>query len=189
MKPEWIVLGLGWMLLAGCAQRQPLERTEPICLESVSKDQVFSAAERTLTGLRFAIEKSDIQAGQLISYPLRGGQFFEFWRGDNAGLAETAEASLHSLERIAEVRMEAEGERVCVNCRVLVRRLSIPDRPVEGVSRSAGTFTDSGTRRQSLQMQEQVLAEAEWIPLGTDPALEAKILRLIEKTVSRGGEE
>jgi hypothetical protein len=85
--------------------------------------------------------------------------------------------------------MEAEGNQICVNCRVLVRRLSVPDRPIEGISRAGGTFTDGGTRRQSLQLREQVLSEAEWVSLGTDPELEAKILRLIEKTVMRGGRE
>lgn len=187
MKQKWIFLGFVLALPAGCASTKQREQTEPICLESVSMDQVFSAAEQILTRMQFAIEKSDIQAGRIITYPLRGAQFFEFWRGDNAGLSDTAEASIQSLQRIAEIRMEAEGNRVCANCRVLVRRLSVPDRPLEGMSRAGGFITDSGTRRQSLQMRQEVLAEAEWIDLGTDPRLEKKILRSIEKEVSRGG--
>jgi hypothetical protein len=54
------------------------------------------------------------------------------------------------------------------------------------MSRAGGLFTDSGTRSQSLQMRKDVLAQAEWIYLGTDPALEAKILRAIQETVQRG---
>lgn len=188
MKRHWLWMGIGLAVFGGgCGQSRQLDRTGPICLESVSKEAVFSAAERALAGMQFAIEKSDIQAGQIITFPLRGGQFFEFWRGDNASLADTAEASLHSLQRIAEVRIEAEGDEVCVNCRVLVRRLSVPERPVEGTARAGGIFTEGGIRRQSLQMRQPVLAEAEWVSLGTDPALEAKILRSIEKRVLGGG--
>ncbi|HOT71733.1 MAG TPA: hypothetical protein PLX18_01205 [Anaerohalosphaeraceae bacterium] len=187
MRSFWFGIGLGWMMFAGgCASRQQIEPAKPICLKSVSMDQVFSAAERTLVKMQFSIEKADPKVGQIITFPLRGAQFFEFWRADNADALDTAEASIHSLQRIAEVRLESEGEQVCLNCRVLVRRLSLPNRPLEGMSRAGGLFTDSGTRSQSLQMRKDVLAQAEWIYLGTDPALEAKILRAIQETVQRG---
>jgi hypothetical protein len=125
------------------------------------------------------------QAGQIITRPLRGGQFFEVWRQDNATAADAAESNLHSLQRSAEVRFGKMDSQVCVNCRVLVQRLSLPDQPIQGMGRASGQFTESSRREQRLQVSEKITDQAEWIYMGTDPALEELILRKIERAVGR----
>lgn len=183
----WIFTGL-MALGSGCQKQAQVEETLPICIEAASMDQVFSSAESVLTGMQFQIEKADRQAGQIITRPLRGGQFFEVWRQDNATAFNTAESNLHSLQRTAEVRFGRMDNEICVNCRVLVRRLSIPDEPIQGMGRASGLFTDGSRREQRLQMSQETVEEAEWSYLDRDQALEEVILRKIEKAVRRGGQ-
>ena len=158
----------------------------PICMESIPMDLLFSSAESVLTGMQFQIDKADRQAGQIITRPLRRGQFFEIWRQDNATGADVAESNLHSLQRIAEVRFDSEGSLVCTNCRVYVRRLSMPGQPIRGTRSTSYLFTDRSGSWQSLQIAPDIEEQAEWIYLGNDPDLEQAILRKIEKSIGRG---
>lgn len=182
----WVPVGL-LVFWSGCHKQNQVEeqKTMPICLDSAAMDQVFTSAESALTGMQFQIEKSDPQAGQIITRPLRGGQFFEFWRQDNATAAEAAESNLHSLQRTAEVRFEKIGNQICVNCRVLVHRLSLPDQPIRGMGRVSGLFTKSSRREQRLTISKPAAEQAEWIHIGTDPALEERILKKIEQAAGR----
>lgn len=173
--------------LTGCEKQAQVEETLPICLESVSMNQLFTAAESVLTGMHFQIDKSDRQAGQIITRPLRGGQVFEFWRQDNATAADTAEASMQSIQRIAEIRFDQVENSVCANCQVTVRRLSMPDQPIRGSSGIYDLYTESTGRGQGLQMKPEVEQQMEWISLGNDPGLEKLILQKIVKKISRGG--
>ncbi len=188
MKKCVFLIPVGLMVFwAGCHKQAQVEeqKTMPVCLDAVSMDQVFTSAESVLTGMQFQIEKLDRQAGQIITRPLRGGQFFELWRQDNATAADAAESNLHSLQRSAEVRFGKMDSQVCVNCRVLVQRLSLPDQPILGMGRASGQFTESSRREQRLQVSEKITDQAEWIYMGTDPALEELILRKIERAAGR----
>jgi hypothetical protein len=188
MKKYVFLMSVGLMAFwTGCQKQTQVEeqKTMPICLDAVSMDQVFTSAESVLSGMQFQIEKSDRQAGRIITRPLRGAQFFEVWRQDNATAADAAESNLHSLQRTAEVRFEKIENQVCVNCRVLVQRLSLPDQPIRGMGKVSGQFTESSRRRQRLQVSEKVTDQAEWIYMGTDPALEELILKKIERAAGR----
>ncbi len=188
MKKSIFFLFLGLLLgLVGCGKEAQMEKTVPICLESVSMNQLFASAERVLREMQFEIDKADQDAGQIITRPLRGGQFFEFWRQDNATAAASAESNLHSIQRIAEVRFDRTANAVCANCRVMVRRLSMPDQPIRGRGGTSGIFTESSRSRQSLQISSEVEGEVDWIYLGEDSALEQRILKKMEKDALGGG--
>ena len=181
-----ILVGLIGFCL-GCEKQVQMEETMPVCIDSDSMDHLFSAAESVLTGMQFQIDKSDRQARQIITRPLRGGQFFEFWRSDNATGADVAESSLHSIQRIAEVRFDWADGMACANCRVYVRRLSMPDQPI-GAGDASAMFTESSSHLQTLQLQPGVEEQIEWIHFGNDPALEQVILQKIQKAAQRGGQ-
>ena len=67
------------------------------------------AAERVLTRMHFAIEKLDAEQGVVKTRPLRGAQFFEFWRSDNVSSYDCEEANLQSVRRTVELRVKKEA--------------------------------------------------------------------------------
>ena len=133
-KRMFCMLGVLAVVLAGCGQEAQVEQTQPICVGAVSTEYLFSTTLGVLKGMQFQIDKADLEARQIITRPLRGGQFFEVWRQDNASGAAGAESNLHSTQRIAEVRFDQSGDLACANCRVIVRRLSMPESSVTGNS-------------------------------------------------------
>ena len=186
---KWIFLmAIGSVVFSlGCEKQMQLEETMPICLNSVSMDHLFAAAESVLEEMQFQIDKADRETGQIITRPLRGGQFFELWRQDNTTATDTLESSIQSLQRIAEIRFDWTDNMACANCRVYVQRLSVPEQPLAGTSMRSSMLTNSSGTLQRLRMNPQIEEQVEWIYLGDDPALEQVILKKVQRAVSRGG--
>ena len=176
------IIGLA-VNISGCASSQQTLSTDPLCLPNTLNEQAMLKAQAVLEKMHFDIEKFDPEAGYIRTRPLSGAQFFEFWRQDNASAQAAAQANLHSLQRVAELEFTPQNTTTCVQCRVQVLRLSIPERPVEGNRQIASIYTDSSYREQSLQMDPDDLSGIEWIDVGPDRDLERKILKLIQKEI------
>jgi len=172
-------------LLAGCG-KPVMTQAQPVCIEAVSQDRLMQAVEKTLDEMRFEIEKYDIENGVVRSRPLRGGQFFEPWRSDNAGGFNTAEANLQSVQRTVEVTLTGQQTGVCMECVVTAQRLSLPEQPIEGFNSAPALLTASDQSKQALDVEEERLEKMRWIDLGRDTALEQKIITRIQKTISKG---
>jgi len=179
-KGRYFAIAMGLLLLVGCSSEKQISPSEPVCLRSVAKSRIMGITEDVLTGMNFVIEKYDVEAGFVRTKPLRAGQVFEFWRRDNAAPAATAEANLHSIRRTAQLNVSEESGVVCTACNVGVERLSLPEREITGMSWLAGMFTDSDQTQQRLALRPEQQEGMAWIDLGPDPALERKILALIE---------
>ncbi len=171
--------------LAGCSSQQVAVATpEPLSVAGANKTRVMSVAEDVLTQMRFTVEKADTEKGYIRTRPLRGGQFFEFWRKDNASAAQFAEANLHSIQRTVELNITESDVGVQVKCDVGVRRLSLPENDRVARSRAANMFTSSSIAQQSLTVNAEQAQRMEWIELGPDPALETRILQLIQRRIT-----
>jgi hypothetical protein len=171
---------------AGCA-RQQASAPPPLKIRNMSKANVVAAAEDVLTRMHFAIEKADADAGYVKTRPLRGGQWFEFWRSDNASAYQGAQANVQSLQRTAEVNVSEIPGGVRVDCAVSVRRLSLPENDQVTMSRAAAMFTTSTGSLQRLEVNPDQAAGMEWIDLGPDGALAARILERIQKRIGSEG--
>jgi hypothetical protein len=158
---------------------------EPVCFSNSSVESAMEAAQAVLTGMHFEIEKYDLDARYIRTRPLSGAQFFEVWRQDNASASATAQANLYSLRRIAELDFTTQGAATCVQCRVGVQRLSMPEEPIEGMGRVAGSITESGSSLQTLEVDPGKLEKIEWLDAGGDPSLERRILERIEKRIQK----
>ena len=167
------------VLLQGCAFEERMATGEPIYIEGVSREAVFSAAEAVLGEMSFTIEKSDIDAGVITTSSLRGGQFFEFWRNDNAGTRGVVESNIHSIQRAVELGISNLNGKVLVKCDVKVHRLSIPEKGFAGTSDAAGMFTTGGGGMQTLELNKEQRKQMAWIDVGADAELESRILELI----------
>lgn len=188
---RWVAL-VGVALSLGCASR-PSEPgpAQTLRLESVAKEQAVRAAHDILSKMHFPIEKLDVEQGIVRTRPLRGAQFFEFWRSDNVGAFNTAEANVQSIRRIVEVRVKAlergsveatpEATAYGLECTVQTQRLALPGNPVAGVSQAYLIHTRSDSTLQTLDVTPQQQSQMAWIDLGDDPKLAAEIVRRIER--------
>jgi hypothetical protein len=180
-----LIMGVLAVLAGGCA-RVRMVQAQPVCIEAVSQDKLMQACEKMLVAMQFQIEKYDEERGVIRTRPLRGKQFFEFWRSDNANGFDSAESNLQSLQRTAELTFEMQSSRVCVACVVDTQRLSLPEEPIQSYYYAAGIYTGSGTSRQRLEVKGDRREEMRWVDLGRDEALEQKMLTKIQRIVKKG---
>ena len=171
------------VLLTSCASEDQIPEaipTQPVCQQGGPKELIMQVAEDTLRKMQFVIEKNDLQAGLIRTKRLRGGQFFEPWRTDNAGVSAKAESNMHSISRTVQIDVYQGSDSLwCIKCTSHTHRLSIPQVEVYGFSRASKTFTDSDTALQTLRLEADELT---WIDLGPDPDLERRILdRILSK--------
>jgi len=143
----------------------------------------MSAAETTLTRMHFDIEKADPIRGIIRTRPLTGAQFFELWRSDNVGPAHVAEASLHTIRRSVELRLQPSGNQVRIDCTVRVQRLSLPENEVASVSQAYRMYSRSTATLQRLELEPEQRENLAWIDLGDDPTLAARILKRIAQDI------
>ncbi len=185
MKKGFLLI---WAILAmaGCQKTSQVETVSPLCAQGVSVEQTMQAAEKELYRMGFELEKYDFADGILITRPLRGGQFFELWRGDNTSGQAFAESNMHSIRRIVQLRFRPDAGGVCMECQTQVQRLSINADTIRGRGSLAGQFTESSSRQQGLGVKAESKDAMTWIELGRDAALETKILRHIEKHITKG---
>ena len=151
------------------------------------KAELMKAAEDVLTEMHFTIEKADVDNGIIRTRPLPGAQFFEFWRSDNVGIRNTIAANLHSIRRTVTLNISQQKlpgddryhDELQMDCDVHVQRLSLPERQVNSSTRIYGIFSQSSPSLQRLQLNPEQAKQTEWIDLGSDPQLEAEILKRI----------
>ncbi len=173
------------LLLSGCASRQQSQLVEQICLSEITTQQAMQTAENVLSEMHFTIDKADVEQGFISTQPLTGAQWFEFWRSDNASSFNKAEANIQDIRRIVELNIGTTGNRLCIDCAVTVQRLSLPERQITSGARAYSMFTKSGESMQILKLDTEQKKAAAWVDLGKDPALETKIIKRVEKQLSK----
>ena len=143
--PLFIYAVLFW--LAGCAENKYIKTEEQVCLPGAAKANAMNTAESVLTGMHFTIEKLDAETGYIRTNPLSGAQSFEFWRTDNVGSFNRAEADLHSIRRTIELNLSEQSGQLCINCKATTQRLSLPqDQDAAGKG-----YTNLAESRRSAQ--------------------------------------
>ena len=172
-------------LLAGCGKQQQFKALEQICTPQIDKAKAMQSAENVLGKMQFTIDKVDAEQGLIRTKPLTGAQFFEFWRSDNVGSFNTAEANLQSIRRTAELTISQEADQLCIACNVNVERLNIPQRQISSSSQAYEMFSKSKPSIQSLKLERQQKRAGTWVSLGKDIRLQTKILKRLEKQIQK----
>jgi hypothetical protein len=194
----------GTLLGAGCggqnASRPPVQA---VYAERATRATVLQAAQEVLSRMQFPIEKLDVEQGIVRTRPLRGAQFFEFWRRDNASGFDVAEANLQTIRRTVELRVEigdtqraAPDEarpaadvnspgRVRIVCEVSVQRLSLPENEIPSISQTFRMHSESTATAQRVAVTPQQERAMAWMDSGKDPALAAKILKQVCRRLER----
>jgi len=176
-----VALLLALPQVTGCV---PEHRSEvavvPICVAGTDVREAMNIAEDVLGDMHFVIDKADSEVGLIRTKPLPAAQSFELWRSDNVGRYNTTEANLHSIRRIVELKIGTEGRELCIDCEVKTERLSIPEYEVTSSARAYRMFSESTESMQRLRLNPEQRAKMEWVDLGQDRELAAKILKRIE---------
>jgi len=177
----------GLVLLGnGCASQSFQQSTEQVCFPNTLSEQAMTAAQTVLKKMHFDIEKFDTDMLYVRTRPLSGAQFFEFWRDDNASAYAAAQSNLHSIRRTVELTFTPDGTTTCIQCRVQVSRLSMPEAPLVSTYQMGGLHTDSDSSFQTLEVDSDRMAESEWLDAGSDPSLERMILEKIQQQLQKG---
>lgn len=175
---------MGLALVAGCATAQkPAPKGGSVNIADISVAEAIDTAQAALIRMHFVIEKADPVQGVIRTKPLTGAQFFELWRSDNVGAAQTAEASLHTLRRSVELRVQPSGSELRIDCTVRVQRLSLPANEVASVSQAYRMYSRSTPTIQRLELEPEQQEGLAWIDLGEDPALAERILERIIQNI------
>lgn len=191
-KTALCVLLTAALSLPGCGGPNAAPTPTPmICADGVTRADVVQAAANVLTRMHFAIEKLDAKQGIVRTRPLRGAQFFELWRSDNASAYNWEEANLQSVRRSVELRVKPEdgGQKtenggasgLGVECEVSVQRLSLPPNEVTGTSEAYRIHSASMPTLQRIEVSPQQRRAMAWIDVGKDPDLAARILARVEQ--------
>jgi len=182
----FILMVIGFCLYTGCTEQQQYAKLKQICVEHAGREEVFKAAEDTLGRMNFDIAKQDEETGYIKTRPLRAAQSFEFWRSDNVGKFNTAEANLHTIRRTVELTVMQKKGYICIACDVQVQRLSLSGYGKQRGSETYERFSDRRILRSELKLDA---AKKQWINLGSDKQLGALILRRIEEQLGKQKEK
>lgn len=182
MKKLMLLLLIGVLTaVLGCSQPRQIVSSDPVCLPQIDVARTMEAARTVLARMQFNIEKYDPEVYYIRTRPLSGAQIFEFWRQDNASGYAVAKANLQSIRRVVEIEAVPADNQTCIECRVYVQQLSLPETPLKSNRRSAGMFTDSSNSYQTLQLDKDQIQQMEWLDKGLDRELEQKILSKIRE--------
>jgi hypothetical protein len=185
---RWTLLTIPFLfvtliLLTGCAQKQQI-KPEPICLANMDLQAAMNQTELVLLKMNFVVTKADINAGIMRTKPLPGGQFFEIWRKDNRDNYSRAMSNIHSIQRTAELNFTPKNEQLCIDCNVVIERLSIPEKEIDSSARAYSMFSGSNESMQALFLNEEQEKNMSWVDIGRDNRLEKYILDKIHKKLT-----
>ncbi|MDD5064442.1 MAG: hypothetical protein PHQ35_06765 [Phycisphaerae bacterium] len=173
------------LFAAGCAKPYKGVTVEKICPAGIDKQQAMQIAEDVLAKMYFTVAKSDANLGVIKTRPLAGAQFFEFWRKDNVGSFDSAEANLHTIRRIAEINVKHQDTLLCLSCNVNVQRLNMPEQEFRSSSRVYEMFSQSSSTQQTFVMNPRQKESMAWVNLGNDANLATVILKRIENKIAK----
>lgn len=150
----------------------------PVRATGVERQRVWEAAEQTLRDRGYEFDRYDSCVGVLTTRPEVSQQFFEFWRRDVATWRDWVEASLNVIRRWVEVRWVDEDGAPEVRVAVYKQRLSAPDRQFNN---SGAAYQIFGENLPSTSGSKILPGAEQWIDMGRDPAMEAKLAQEIAR--------
>ena len=95
----------------GCARHtRPLVRPAELSQAEKNFQAVWDAAAEVLVSYRFTVDQRDRRAGLIITEPLAGRHFFEWWRRDEVTASGALENTVQPIYRVASVHINKAGD-------------------------------------------------------------------------------
>lgn len=187
VKHAFLILMAAAALTACQTRPAPLPRgaeSNPILVDA-DYDVLFAGARAVLRDHRFTIFREDPRRGEIVTEPMTGQQFWEYWRADSAGLYNTLESSMHTILRTIDVRVyPARDEqdqpipgRQYLEVRAYTDRLSQPERAMTAVNQLPTTYKVGRGLTNALELEAEGAAQPRRVFLGRDALLEDWLIR------------
>ena len=175
------------ILVIGCMTGPPMMQpvgSSAVQVPAQQFDVMWERAISTLNRYHFRVARESKLEGVIETDYRAGANLLEPWHYDSVGHASRLESTLHSIRRRVVVNFENSGQgMLTINVRV--------DKDLEDVPGLAANYEGGATFPEAQPLQrdlDQVVGQtgsSRWISKGTDPLLEAEILRHIEHAVMR----
>jgi CubicO group peptidase (beta-lactamase class C family) len=145
-------------MAAGCVgctvnYSQPVAPAAAQTLDEKNFDAVWRASLDVLREYRFSVAVEDRREGTIITYPLLGRAYGEFWRKDAVTPSEVAESTLQTIYKTATVTIlpaSDEPNAYVASVAVEVARSDKPSYEVTSTSEAYGLFTSTGSKSRWL---------------------------------------
>ena len=179
-----IAIALAALALFGCAPKQQ-DQWDAVAAQSTSFDEIWDACLASLEDRGFEVDLQDRRFGRIVTKPVVGKQFFEFWRNDTANSDDLLNSSLHTIRRTVSVTIAkpSPGAREFqVNVQARAERASIPGDQLDSTAEAFELLNSQGvpvSPRRSDYVSPR--ARPSWVDIGTEPALEQAIMGDIAK--------
>lgn len=168
------------MIFTGCTTTPPSDQVPiPPLILNTPLDQAMQIAESALSEMHFTLHRIDTENGRILTHPLSGAQFFEFWRKDAVGSFNQIESTLHTVRRTAELTFTPVNNGTHIICTVHTERLNLPSRETAGPNQAYQILTESSPIVQTVKFSPDQTRGMVWVPLGEDTELANAILRNI----------
>jgi hypothetical protein len=187
VKRRLIILILLIVLpLVGCTeQRRP--RWQAIAVEHASFDDVWTTCLASLQDRGLSIDRQDRRFGLIVSEPVVGKQFFEFWRNDAVTSDDTWTSSLHTVRRIVSIHVVSQGPmHFEVRVQAQAQRVNIPADQLDNTAEAFEMIRVHGVPASpSRRDYTRPKAELIWVDIGREHALEQYILEDITRRLEK----
>jgi len=165
-------------MLTGCTeQRRPTQQTVAI-VKQFSFDDVWTVCLASLQDRGLSVDRQDRRFGLIVSEPVVGKQFFEFWRNDAVTSDDTWTSSLHTVRRIVSIHVVSQGPmHFEVRVEAQAQRVNIPADQLDNTAEAFEMIRTHGVPASpSRRDYTRPKAELIWVDIGREHALEQYIL-------------
>lgn len=162
-----------------------LNQPASFAAESGEFESLWQAAEQTVRGRGWRLDRLDYRNGVMSAEPTTSQQFFEFWRRDVATGADLARSSLATVRRTTRFEFQRNPDgRYEVRPKVLVEQLASSGRRLTTAVQYQRAFELNPTGSRELD-QGVALPPQYWYAVGRDQALEKELAEEIGKKLGK----
>ena len=178
-------LGIG---AVGCVKHtSPVAAQPELTSEQESFLAMWRASLEVLRRYHFEVDRKDRRAGVIITAPLTGQYFWEFWRGDAAGPANLAESTIQTIYRVVkvEIRPRDEGGGFVPAVEVATFRSDNRTPQITSTAEAYDMFIGSAGRYVIKDVRPGAPSVGGRVPLAADSELQQKLSQEILQTAAQ----
>jgi hypothetical protein len=177
------------LAVGGCAKHtEPVGPQTELTGDQCRFEAVWQASQDVLKSYCFRIDTTDRRSGVILTEPMTGEYFGEFWRKDAVDRAGLSEGTVQTVYRQARVVVSPArtGEGFRADVAVVCRRSDRPARQVSSVADAIGMFAASrGRDVGKAPVPPESETPAYQVDLGSDEQLAARIAADIQAATPR----